>query len=468
MASQSSRTSRSGRHIVGAPLHFDPSSHSRSDSDSESSPSGSDMEEAALDRLVMDIDLFIQALDKATSLRISAQQRHKALIRSRENVFKTNEALADILRKSRVEGAILDQDSVISLSDASLQARDELGPLEDDFEKIEFQLVPRDDDLTERGGELKRRIEQLARSVHKTAELDRHSKPPSDHSSATRHAETVPLALSHNSEAEPEMAGPYGEQHLANLGGSTPQGKRLSKHSLHQLSESTGVFKPFRVYMSSTQSEPLIEQYAPDLFPGRSWKSWTQFSDELDDEPSPQLVDENDLSGVETTKTDIPVEGNILLLGNNAIARCPFLQELATEEYTPHSRRVSFWLLCRLRRSRLEVLRLRDIIDGKAKREWTWSDILRFWGVDDAAMSTTPPESLNVYNTNFPENSWAYQLSSRYPNSEPSFGRPLAVRIHGTSSNLRSKGLGKEAAERQINRRTRVHRATGSDVTSSD
>jgi hypothetical protein len=398
-----------------------------------------------LENLVTDIGLYIKTLHEVTSLRVASQQKRRALNRSRQNVSKKDEAFAAIIRQSRADGKILDQESFLSHSDASLRARDELGPLEDDFATIEFRLVPKEDDLAERGEEIKRQIENLARSIHEKEGLNRLLE-----SLPTRHSHTYIGSLAHEPNPTAEEGTADGKEDLP-LSRSDRTGRRLPQESMHRgLSSSDGIFQPFRTHMNTTKSEPLIQQFAPDLSPGTSWTQKTTIR-YLDDDPLPKLVNEDDLSDVETINTDIPEEGDGLLLGNSAIARCPFLKELALGP-TPHGRRVSFWLLCRLQRSRLEILRLRETIDGQIKEDWKWSDILDFWDSDDAAMSKTPSESIDKSNTNVPEKSSLRRKSSWYPLSEPSSGPAWNKRTHDRAGTLSYQAAQRNSGEGHINR----------------
>lgn len=384
---------------------------------------------AKLSGLATDIGLFLQTLDDVTSIRVASQQKRKALIRFRENVALRDEALASAIRKSRAEGVVLDQDNFLALSDASIQARNELGPLEDSFEITEFQLVPREDDLTEQGEELKQQLEDLVSSVHEKLVIGRPSRQPSIRSVDQQHPGLV----------HPDQS--------AQLGVRKAQEPSDPDHRPpHPKFMPFVTTKSHQTNIGSTQSEPLLRQYAPDLFPDKSWESWTQPIEYLNDDPLPRLVIEDDLLRFDAKEIDIPIEDNRVLLGNRTTVRCPFFKNDAAVEYLPHAQRISLWLLCTLRRSRLEVLRLREVIDQETK-EWTWADILEFWNTDDAATSRTPPESLNVYNTVVAENTWGSPRSPRYPDSEPSFGTPLAIRLQQIHGDVRIQTINNATAQ---------------------
>ncbi|TID23474.1 hypothetical protein E2P81_ATG03045 [Venturia nashicola] len=277
-----------------------------------------------LSGLATDIGLFLQTLDDVTSIRVASQQKRKALIRSRENVALKDEVLASAMRKSRAEGVVLDQDSFLTLSDASIQARNELGPLEDSFETTEFKLVPREDDLTEQGEELKQQLEELLSSIHKKLGINGPSSQPVVNSVEQQQSE---LAISGQSA---QLGIRKSEQP------STPDHR--PRHPDFKFSDTT---KPHQANIRSTQPEPLLRQYAPDLFPGKSWESWTQPSEYLDDNVLPQSVTEENLLVVEATGTDRSIEDNSVLIGNRAPLRCPFFQEDAAVNHIPHARRIS-------------------------------------------------------------------------------------------------------------------------------
>lgn len=358
-----------------------------------------------MENFVTNVDSFVHVLDEVTTLRVKSQQKRKALVRSRDHVSRKDAAIANKIRHQLAIGLTLNQEEFLALSTASLEARDELGPLEDDFEKIEYQLVPKEDDLKERGEELKRQWAILKLNLGRPVESPSSVRPSSSRHSQSNSKDDTPVEAM--------------ERTIASI--PTTRGRsahRLSRESLLQLPDSQAGFD-FRSH-GTTQSEPLVSQYAPDLYFGNSWSPTSH----LVNSPSPKSVNEEDLPDVKIVKTDIPDEGNAVLLGNRGPSFCPFLDELATLEYTPFGRRVSFWLLCRLQSSRLEVLRLKDVIDMKAKGRWKWSDILRNWATDDAATSTTPIQSVNICHTALADKSWRHPMSLEHSMSEPRpFGR---------------------------------------------
>jgi hypothetical protein len=248
----------SGRHMLGAPVQLLSRKPSLSNfgKDSDSSRSDSPVRKVTMESFVTNIDFFVHALNEVTSLRVASQQKRKALIRSRENVSRKDAAIAKMIRDQRAKGSTLDQDEFLSLSDASLQARDELGALEDDFEKIEYQIVPKEDDLNEIGEELEYQLANLK------LDLDRSSKPPS----------IGPLGSQPGQDAffnpDPNSATEKGAESSPNRGRAA---HRLSNEYLLQLpgfQDDTG--RAFRI-QGTTQFEPLVRQYAPDLFFGNSW-----------------------------------------------------------------------------------------------------------------------------------------------------------------------------------------------------
>jgi hypothetical protein len=372
------------------PMMSRKSSFSSSSDDSESSRSDSPKQKLTLETLVTNIDLLVQALDEVNSLRVSSQQKRRALLQSRDNVARKDEALASVMRKLRAERTTFEDNNIATLSDNSLQARDELGPLEDDFGAIEYQLVPKEHVLKEKGKEIKRQWQAL--------------RVEWDGSSVSKHENND----SHTSHFSPTEAG---------ISTSFPErGKKplhLSKESLLQLSRPQDEYRTTLRAHGTTQSEPLVRQYAPDLFFDSPWtaigKPWIPIS-YVDDEPAPKLVTEEDLSDLGMAKTDTSDKGNELLLDNEPTTRCPFLRELSPNDHIPYGRRVSQWLLCSLRKSRLEVLRLRLIMDLETK-EWNWVDILRFWDSDAAARAKTPSDSEDMYYTNVREDVRPPQIS---------------------------------------------------------
>jgi hypothetical protein len=395
--------------VSGAPIQSLSREPSFSDSDngSDYSTSDSPIEKPTMETLMTDIDSFVRALDEVTLLRVTSQQKRRALIRARDKVARKDEAVASVLRKLRAEKTMFDGYGVPALSDDSLQARDELGPLEDDFDSIEYRLVPKEDGLKERGEEIKRQWETLK------VELDRSSS----------------FRVAPGDSRNPDHSTAEKSNILAPDGGSESQ--PLTEESL--LHRNCYIRTPRA--RGTTRSEPLVQQYAPDLSFDSPWtaigKPW-QHINYVNDDPSPKLVKDEDLSDVGKAKTDNSDKGNDLLLGNSTTIRCSFLRELALENFAHYGRRVSFWLLCRLRKSRLEVLRLRLTLDLKTK-EWEWADILRFWNLDDAALARTPPDSEDIYYTNARPETLTKQILEWHSTTEPqqselpSFNHPMGT-----------------------------------------
>ncbi|QDS69643.1 hypothetical protein FKW77_009144 [Venturia effusa] len=277
------------------------------DASLESSSFQPDVEITNMTTLVNDIGQFVQALDEVTALRVASQQKRKALSRARQNVAKADEALATIVRKSRAEPTVLDGYDIFTLSDDSLQARDELGPLEDDFDTIEYQLVPKEDELKEKGEDIKRHWKLL------NVEMDSSSKVASTHSLYSQDDRAAICPKTQTS----DLPAPGGDM-------------RLNQESLLRLSrfpEGKGYTQ--KAYVT-TKSEPLIQQYAPDLSFESPWTArgsrWSPISYE-DDYLRPKSVKDEDIPDVEKPSTDDGDKGKELLLGNE-LAR--LRQELLT------------------------------------------------------------------------------------------------------------------------------------------
>lgn len=370
------------------------SSHASTSSSSQPDPLE---EKVTLDTLVKNLNLFVQALDNVVSLRISAQQKREALKRSRAEVSHKDETIANAIRKSHVQGALLDQHEFLQLTNDSLRARDELGVFEVDFDTVDYRLVPKEDDLLDKGEDIKRQLQELKSAISQKMDTNSPSVRSSD-SRQTKNKDVIPnSALA----AEQKPAQNVGNGHQQVAG----QSSKLQHWTRDKLT------KQSKSQMRPTQSEPVALDFAPDLTPGKSWSD----IDYCSEGTPPKSVKEEDLPGIANMKADFSQEGIGLFLGNRDTDRSSLLENLSSNPQQ-YGRRVSSWLLCRLRTSRLEVLRLRGIIDDELEKlrlrgvlkkgtedQWKWTDILDLWSHDDAALSNTPQGSVNPYNTTRPE-----------------------------------------------------------------
>lgn len=211
-----------------------------------------------------DIGQFVQLLEAVVTLQVSTQQIRTALARSRQNVWKADEALAKAIRKGREENTVLDRNTLLSLFDDCQEARDQLGPLEDSFQTADYSLVPKEDGLIEKGGRIARRYQTLL-------------KPGPDHdlqgsslkSRVFREDDVSPLARGRNS----TMREPDSEPPSLMVQLSAQDSMRLPSNPPRNL---------------MTQLGPLLNEIAPDLVPEPPWTQWTQFASQSKNEvPSP-------------------------------------------------------------------------------------------------------------------------------------------------------------------------------------
>lgn len=114
-----------------------------------------------LDGVVSKIDHFIQAQDEVTGFRIASQQKHKAIEQARGNVAKSDKAFIDALRKARVD---LPYD-LLHLVDSLEEARNKLGPLEHDMDRLEFRQVTKEYELKEEGEKIRRQYLNVVRDL---------------------------------------------------------------------------------------------------------------------------------------------------------------------------------------------------------------------------------------------------------------------------------------------------------------
>jgi hypothetical protein len=342
--------------------------------------------DAAIGNLVADINNFIKSLGKVISLQVSTQQKREALNQSRQNVSKADEALAKAIRNSRDERTVLDREFLLSLFDACQEARDQLGPLEDDFQSADFQLVPREVALVDRGEEIKEKYEALP-------------IPIADQSISPGDSSVKTFRISHKTRSTPlarqqSLDGPAAEttQHTP-----TPQRDDARKPASRllfefgRLTSETDGGETSKARRGDSSFEPLIHAIAPDLISELPWSQFTQYARIQDNEELSPYVMKEDLPNLETITTDIIEEDDDVSLGNTVALRCPFLKE----RYAAGSAhgRVNLWLLYGLQTSRLEMRKFHELAPVEAKGGLKWSNIRKFWDMDEAAVATSPPGS---------------------------------------------------------------------------
>lgn len=320
--------------------------------------------------VLIDIGHFVQLLEAVVSLQVSTQQKRTALTRSRQDVWKADEALAKAIRTAREEDVILDKDALLLLFDDCQQARDQLGPLEDSFQTADFHLVPKEDELIEKGGRIARNYQDLPRMKPdlEQAKLDLRSR-------TSQSGIVTPLARGRSPTIrEPDLTDldPFG---LPNI--SSHRALQRSIHLPHDIPRApTKQFGPDRVQVDL---ESLLNEIAPDLMSRPPWTQWTQFANEQESESFSPYVEEVDLFGVRVSEADDIEDQDDLLLGNDVQIRYPTVVD-------PYNL-VNIWLLYGMRTSRLEGRRFRQTFVHTTSNGYRWSDVEALWLFDDTAVS---------------------------------------------------------------------------------
>ncbi|QDS69645.1 hypothetical protein FKW77_009174 [Venturia effusa] len=119
-----------------------------------------------LDDIVSRIGLFIESQDEVTGSRIASQQKHRAIKQAREEVSTSDKAFVDAVRKARVD---LPSDLLVLL-DSLEEARNRLGPLEHEMDRLEFKQVSKEHELKQEGERIRQRFYHVVRGI--PAELD--------------------------------------------------------------------------------------------------------------------------------------------------------------------------------------------------------------------------------------------------------------------------------------------------------
>jgi len=350
-----------------------------------------------LDKIVKDINSFVKVAEEVLSIRVSAQQKRQDLARYRRNVSETDEALMKVIRRHHAGGTAPDPGSLFSLYDACQEARNELGPLEDEYEKKEFLLIPKEDDLNEIGEKIERRYKRLARSYPNSASSTASSELRSSSPSTSYNEKTTPTALMANEALEGQM-------------------EQLPQQPLAPFP-----FSGQKTTCASTQpvdldldTESLTHQFVPSF---KLKQSSDLACSRPDGHQAASFVEDRSLANIEDTKIDTIGQGYGLLLGSE-IDTHSSLPDHPNSIQSSHDQ-VNHWLLQRLRGSRLEILKLREAVEVEINGvgSWTGADVLAQWSLDEAATSRTPAGSKTASSgpTDTMEGSYVHVYTSSAP-----------------------------------------------------
>jgi hypothetical protein len=106
---------------------------------------------------------FVLQQDEVIRMRLAVQERRKELHRLREDVSKCDMMLINCMRE-RVNGSLSSDDrTMLHLFEASQAARDEIGPIESEYEPLEIRLGSKEHQLVEKYARLEGAFEHFFR-----------------------------------------------------------------------------------------------------------------------------------------------------------------------------------------------------------------------------------------------------------------------------------------------------------------
>jgi hypothetical protein len=407
--------------LVNATLHTNPVRVSFETKDiSHSAREGSTF---SLDTFAGELRDLSRRQEDVTLLRVNAQEKRHSLQRLRATVSECDSRLVDSLRRIRGTNGIVDMEAVSDLFTACQEARDTLGPAENDYDRLEAQLGHAEFVLS---GKMKALQQSLqSQKLHDT--VHHHSEPRSVASS------------SFSFETEP--SGAEGQRISISARSSAPE---FSPESPKEFTvawnamRTTNLLEEELNLIGKPSDNPVLDIAAPDLGPNSSWSA---FSEDQDDSSSsgqsePFLTD----------KVQSPSVTELLLSNDDANSQSTLSDYLTG--FVSTSDRINGWLLHKLRTSPWEIMLLRDHVHARSKNNENWAKkVVQFWGQDVSPGSIHSPstgsfrsagdrDSLKQYRPNLSLKippSWHAQYGSRTSTGPAQISRPFPsmTRWHG-------------------------------------
>ncbi|KAF2433649.1 hypothetical protein EJ08DRAFT_694533 [Tothia fuscella] len=334
-----------------------------------------------------ELDGLVKTQEKLIGYRVKAQQARKVLKRYKEEAAERDASLIAAVRKARSTNTELTWDILGPLADACEATRDNIGPLEYDYEKLDLRLVPLEDDISTRAAE----IERLYTRICNGLPIEDNG---SDTSSTGSSGNETSLVEHRTVEIQPtllELGTDMGrnETYNSEINASQQQAEPNAVDTPDGFDVPWRRHQPVNISLGKTL-RPVLSRYAPDLRSERSWGLARTLHD----------TDEDNSSGTEHGRGDLEPE-----FGRDQAERGENLLSMRREDtHTSSSgdisdvdsahRRVNRWILHKLRISRWEIQRLRASVlsETESMRDWT-NLALSCWEHDDAALSPHYPNS---------------------------------------------------------------------------
>lgn len=237
-------------------------------------PPQSTKSSSRMEVILSDIASYVKLQDEVTMLRVNNQQKRTALTRLRDLVAQKDLKLGDTLRQSELTEVVLKHPAYVLLLSASVAARNELGPAEEEFAELDRRLVNKEASLTLKGSEIRRRYQTLSTTELGKLVLPTKTIPNDDDRASSK------FSFDTESTAEPlkPQAILYEPSRALSTPGHTPVNLFPGEFDLtrSRQPDDTGLESQYATHASSHRmdyrhpDETQVEQFAPDLRdPGR-------------------------------------------------------------------------------------------------------------------------------------------------------------------------------------------------------
>jgi hypothetical protein len=361
-------------------------------------------------------------------MRLAVQERRNELHRLREHVSKCDMMLINCMRE-RVNGSLSSDDrTMLHLFEASQAARDEIGPIESEYEPLEIRLGSKEHQLVEKYARLEGAFEHFFRLNIAPVTKPKESSKIEYEASSVASAADGSVALGDTEHLHGALIGedvvvgqllkpatqliPGGQEpwipdeprrRAVYLGSSDilrPRSSNLANEWI-SLDHSTGTLDFIGNWVTDQAVLPgtgVVSQERHDDESGYSRSNFMEISDAL-----PDFVEDYPVNpGLE--------EGSPLLLLDEKDETCGILSDyLVNFESTPD--RVNRWILHQLRISPREIHRLHRSIVEYSGEPFLWaSSVLKVWphdglgydnpytqGSDELEGSTGDPQALGYH-----------------------------------------------------------------------
>jgi hypothetical protein len=333
----------------------------------------------ALIQMIAVINSLCRIQDEATALRVSFQQKRKALSRLRTKVASRDEKIMATIRKSIISGQDIQVEELSALYEASQQARDDLGSAEDDCEKMELELDQLEFELCLKGDKI--------RELHKQLDYDVTTEPSASEAGTSHISYETPSSVDRT-----ELVPAYPlntEVHVMNriTNPNSTQIRSKSDHSsdadarhpIQHLSPSKPeLYSPIGIQdhqlpLKDSAPDPSVDQPWSLALPTSTVDIPQHVSDEEPDVLSKEIIDET--SGI------LFLDGTE---GSSAV-----LSDYLTRFDNKHSR-INLWLLHKLRTSPAEIIRLQQAVVEQSSSLEDWqTHSLNVWEHDYPIYFTT-------------------------------------------------------------------------------